>query len=138
MAYRSPESQLQDVMQLMRRRIPEFAALPEDKQRAVIIAAKKKLKWSARDKLEMTVRLFLPTVIVFGLIHFLKDLYWFCGLLLVAITLQIILGMQFYIGLLVPSVRAELRYVCGSCGYNLTGNLSGICPECGAVIPIGS
>jgi ribosomal protein S27AE len=27
-----------------------------------------------------------------------------------------------------PLVREPL---CGSCGYNLTGNVSGICPECG-------
>lgn len=25
--------------------------------------------------------------------------------------------------------------VCGQCGYNLTGNVSGICPECGWAIP---
>ncbi|UCD29700.1 MAG: hypothetical protein JSV03_04245 [Planctomycetota bacterium] len=26
---------------------------------------------------------------------------------------------------------------CGQCGYNLTGNLTGICPECGWAIPQG-
>ncbi len=25
---------------------------------------------------------------------------------------------------------------CPSCGYNLTGNVSGTCPECGAVVPV--
>ena len=24
---------------------------------------------------------------------------------------------------------------CGNCGYNLTGNVSGVCPECGTPIP---
>ncbi|HUN81100.1 MAG TPA: hypothetical protein VMV81_06265 [Phycisphaerae bacterium] len=27
--------------------------------------------------------------------------------------------------------------LCKKCGYNLTGNISGICPECGTVIPRG-
>ena len=27
--------------------------------------------------------------------------------------------------------------LCKVCGYNLTGNVSGICPECGTVIPRG-
>ncbi len=29
----------------------------------------------------------------------------------------------------------RLRGHCRSCGYNLTGNVSGICPECGTAIP---
>ncbi len=27
--------------------------------------------------------------------------------------------------------------VCGSCGYDLTGNVSGICPECGEAVAQG-
>jgi hypothetical protein len=37
-------------------------------------------------------------------------------------------------GRLVSSVRRRLRRrrcACGSCGYDLTGNVSGVCPECG-------
>lgn len=26
-------------------------------------------------------------------------------------------------------------WYCKSCGYNLTGNRSGVCPECGSVVP---
>jgi hypothetical protein len=34
--------------------------------------------------------------------------------------------------LAVPTRRsAEERGLCGGCGYNLTGNTSGLCPECG-------
>jgi predicted RNA-binding Zn-ribbon protein involved in translation (DUF1610 family) len=25
-------------------------------------------------------------------------------------------------------------YFCLTCGYNLTGNVSGICPECGSIV----
>jgi len=31
--------------------------------------------------------------------------------------------------------RSRVRVgLCHSCGYNLTGNISGVCPECGVVI----
>jgi hypothetical protein len=30
--------------------------------------------------------------------------------------------------------RSSLHALCASCGYNLTGNVSGICPECGTPI----
>ena len=33
-----------------------------------------------------------------------------------------------------PVKGGEQRH-CKACGYNLTGNVSGICPECGTVIP---
>ncbi len=33
---------------------------------------------------------------------------------------------RFHDGPVVPGPR------CASCGYNLTGNTSGVCPECGA------
>jgi lipopolysaccharide export LptBFGC system permease protein LptF len=33
--------------------------------------------------------------------------------------------------LAVPTRRAAERGVCNGCGYNLTGNTSGLCPECG-------
>lgn len=50
-------------------------------------------------------------------------LAWFLG------TVQVVLG-----ALLV--VRQGFRYEdweCRECGYNLTGNLSGVCPECGGI-----
>ena len=34
-----------------------------------------------------------------------------------------------------PYIRQELRHVCLHCGYDLTGNVSGVCPECGC--PVG-
>ena len=32
---------------------------------------------------------------------------------------------------MLPYVREELPEYCTSCGYNLTANTSGVCPECG-------
>jgi hypothetical protein len=34
-----------------------------------------------------------------------------------------------------PHPRPEELIACGQCGYDLTGNLSGVCPECGWTIP---
>ncbi len=36
-----------------------------------------------------------------------------------------------------PAVRRRMRHrrgLCAKCGYNLTGNVSGVCPECGTPI----
>lgn len=40
-----------------------------------------------------------------------------------------------YTGLRWSSVEMDSR-CCESCGYNLTGNISGVCPECGVMVPL--
>lgn len=37
-------------------------------------------------------------------------------------------------GLLIAAQARRPRVGCGSCGYDLVGNTSGVCPECGAPI----
>ena len=52
--------------------------------------------------------------------------------------LLIVLPMCWSIGWLVRSMRNDKstsRAVCQKCSYNLTGNVSGTCPECGTPIP---
>jgi hypothetical protein len=48
--------------------------------------------------------------------------------------LAVIVGNQFIFRALLPHVRAHLKTYCPACGYNLTGNLSGTCPECGQAV----
>lgn len=36
--------------------------------------------------------------------------------------------------MLQPYLAKELPGVCRSCGYDLTANVSGVCPECGAAV----
>lgn len=38
-------------------------------------------------------------------------------------------------GAVVTARHARRAGVCAHCGYNLTGNISGICPECGTPVP---
>jgi hypothetical protein len=33
--------------------------------------------------------------------------------------------------------RVLARHICKGCGYNLMGNVSGVCPECGKAVPGG-
>jgi hypothetical protein len=35
-------------------------------------------------------------------------------------------------------LRLRVPYSCAGCGYNLTGNVSGVCPECGTSVPTGA
>lgn len=62
---------------------------------------------------------------------FAVPLFWLAGFLFVGSLV-----------LLVPDVLLLFRHQvaaghCRQCEYDLTGNVSGICPECGAAIPLG-
>lgn len=43
-------------------------------------------------------------------------------------------SMSFSLNLLPAGHRRSKEETCHSCGYNLTGNVSGVCPECGTRI----
>lgn len=52
----------------------------------------------------------------------------------VSVVAALLLGMG-----LRPALRRRWRvanHMCAACGYDLTGNLSGTCPECGSPAPI--
>ncbi len=65
------------------------------------------------------------------------DLPWAIALL----ALLAMLGLPVWLGVAVGRRRYRAlmgRYAlghCQACGYDLTGNVSGKCPECGAVVP---
>lgn len=58
-------------------------------------------------------------------------------LLLLCVALPLLL-VKALVRFMRPCIRAELRELginlCTKCGYNLTGNVSGRCPECGTAI----
>jgi hypothetical protein len=45
------------------------------------------------------------------------------------------LAVLWVVRLLVRQVVLQTGSLCRSCGYDLTGNVSGLCPECGAAVP---
>jgi hypothetical protein len=53
---------------------------------------------------------------------------WFFGLVLVAVSAVAIGSTR-----RIP--QGDATPACQECGYNLTGNISGICPECGMTVP---
>jgi hypothetical protein len=62
-----------------------------------------------------------------------------CVLLVLLIAGCSFLQSNFVKGRILRSLRTALRErgheICVPCGYDLTGNVSGICPECGEAIP---
>lgn len=51
-----------------------------------------------------------------------------------AITLLLLVGRKDFFCF--RAEQRQLRGLCQSCGYSLTGNVSGTCPECGETYPI--
>jgi hypothetical protein len=53
------------------------------------------------------------------------------------VTLFSILAVSISVAMLILAYRKPKadHPVCTRCGYNLTGNTSGVCPECGAPVP---
>ena len=56
-----------------------------------------------------------------------------CGLIGTGIGVVIVNHVMIRAAL--PYLRKEISGLCISCGYSLTGNVSGICPECGTPVP---
>ena len=56
-----------------------------------------------------------------------------CGLLYAAEAGFLVTGFLYW-AIRKPQPLVTLRHSCRKCGYDLTGNLSGICPECGCEI----
>jgi len=46
--------------------------------------------------------------------------------------MALLLGLPFWLKLFAGRFNRSKDRGCESCGYNLTGNVSGVCPECGA------
>ena len=86
--------------------------------------------------LDTLVRMMI-NVVTWPIAAFL-DIIFFCGVI-VEIHDKLCLSLihrclhcraKFYVKRIRTDPRRS-RVICKSCGYNLTGNVSGICPECG-------
>jgi len=72
------------------------------------------------------LRLNSPNIVAAILTGFL------CGL--VGTGLGVVIVNHVIISIALPYLREEISSLCISCGYSLTGNVSGVCPECGTKI----
>jgi predicted RNA-binding Zn-ribbon protein involved in translation (DUF1610 family) len=54
-----------------------------------------------------------------------------------AIPLWIFLLPPLALAVFLSRRRRFPEHHCQSCGYDLTGNISGVCPECGTDVPVG-
>ena len=72
---------------------------------------------------------YLRVPVGFGHVHFWFTPFWQPVLLLLAYPVAAFAWRVF------RGRRRNRMGLCERCGYNLTGNISGVCPECGQKIP---
>ena len=118
--------------------IPELSRFPASQRRRVIL----RCLWKALRRPRFWMFHVLPfCALLFGgaaaFLWFFLDASWpvffiaSVALILFHVGVSVIAQLIFH-RLMLPLVREELPGLCSTCGYNLTGNTSGVCPECGA------
>ena len=60
------------------------------------------------------------------------DALWLVGMMVVLPILWLLLS-RLYLARHAKKLQMRIGH-CNSCGYDLTGNLSGVCPECGTAL----
>jgi hypothetical protein len=63
---------------------------------------------------------------------------WSSGLTVPLLALLLGLAPAFAVTDLIRRAAKDPSAICSACGYNLTGNTSGVCPECGEPTTVGS
>ena len=125
--------------------IPELDELPKAEakaiwRRAVAKAMRRPRFWAVIGLVELALSVFFMAV--YQVRHyvpmpkFMSDSLWgytggVLGAYLAFRLLKPLLGAT-----LRPYVWQELKDRCHGCGYNLFGNVSGVCPECGTPIQV--
>jgi len=70
-------------------------------------------------------------VIGFAMVGLLPHERYVFPLAMACACVGVPITMDYEMSLLIPAVRKELGGICIACGYDLRGNVSGTCPECG-------
>ncbi|GMU21386.1 MAG: hypothetical protein AMXMBFR13_14790 [Phycisphaerae bacterium] len=55
-----------------------------------------------------------------------------CGYVITLVLIGVLVGVRYYLRTSVVPPKE----LCAQCGYNLTGNVSGVCPECGSPVMV--
>jgi hypothetical protein len=119
--------------------IPALAGLPDDQQKQLYKQARREVGWSwqAFALMGLWVGAAFAT---FELIPVIHGSQWnpgvprpiVGGLSLAALAYALApLSRWFDLHVVAPRIWRRLPHICNGCGYDLTGNTSGRCPECG-------
>jgi len=116
-----------------KRVVPALSTLPYESQQRIVRAAADKIEWTYERQIGLVSRLIAPPMALFAA-SLILGIYRVLGapFLLIGIAVSCTLAWRYERSLLLPRIQAEFGEACANCGYNLTGNASGVCPECGA------
>jgi hypothetical protein len=113
--------------------IPTLRTLPKPARNEIVQRAADSIIWTPRRIFLCGVRFAVPASGALVPYLFPHNIYIMpAGLAF--ICLGQFLAMHYEMSLLIPAIRRELGGMCTACGYDLRGNISGICPECGCKI----
>ncbi|HRX84484.1 MAG TPA: hypothetical protein P5572_05635 [Phycisphaerae bacterium] len=132
---------------LIRRLAPEIDRLPDARDRRELkVQALRLLSLTGLRGFVLGLLMCLPALVVAEAINAAVYRGWrepelFAVTYVVACIAAQAVWMYCHWGLARRRIREELRLrglpTCTACGYDLTGNASGICPECGGLQPRG-
>lgn len=134
-------------MRFFQRRFPELRNLPDEQGYMLYMTAKDAARGTTRLKVAQLVNLIIiliAAVLLANAVAVIDGSSWNPGLspaLLGALALTTWLGLCWFLSrmfdhlVIRPHVRHLVPHLCPRCSYDLTGNVSRVCPECGA--PVG-
>jgi hypothetical protein len=125
--------------------LPEFANVPQEDRKRVWKLCQAKanqhplswIVWIMYSLLMLTLPFYLPAVRRVLPIDQLMDQSPFMGGLVIGSAMfapWVFMFWQINMWLARKHIATELPGHCSRCGYDLTGNVSGQCPECGAAL----
>lgn len=122
------------------KRLPEFGEMSLQARRRAWkdVSREVRFEWQT-IALVTTVTVTSGTVLLLLLFSFARDTGWTgevlaFGSLAVVLVPTLLLLHVFDVRRVRKRLWSRLRHLCSFCGYNLTGNTSGVCPECGREI----
>ena len=126
--------------------IPALAGLPDDQQKQLYKEA-----WQEASRGWLFIVLVGASSLAIWVVWELKDtIYasrWNPGvprpLIYAILVAAVVLAWQplwrwFDLHIVAPRIWRRLPHICNGCGYDLTGNTSGRCPECGGECAAGA
>ena len=122
---------------LIRKLFPEVVQLDNRSHRLKVTrTALRRLAFTGPCGFVLSAALFIPTLLAWRMLRYEVGVtlspWLIYALMVIAAQFLLVLVLRKRAGRRLRTELNELGHtVCIACGYNLTGNLTGICPECG-------